>query len=126
MCSSDLALARNVGIMVRTPLARGLLSGKFRVGQEIPAELRWRRPQGDALQSRLARVEQLRFLERPGQTMAQAALRWVLEHPAVHCVIPGARTVEQLESNIDATNGALTREESERIRALQQEWRVRA
>jgi myo-inositol catabolism protein IolS len=119
-----LARERNVGIMVRTPLARGLLSGKFRVGQPIPPEQQWRRPKGDLLQRRLQRVEQLRFLEREGQTMAQAALRWILSNPAVHCVIPGARTVEQLEGNVGAVNGDLTDDERARIRDLQQQWRA--
>lgn len=117
-----LAQKRNVGIMVRTPLARGLLSGKFRAGEAIPPDQQWRRPKGDALQDRLAKVEQLRFLEREGQTMAQAALRWVLRHPAVHCVIPGARTVDQLEANVAAVNGDLTVEEYARIGELQRGW----
>jgi myo-inositol catabolism protein IolS len=117
-----LAQKNNVGVMLRTPLARGLLSGKFRAGENIAPEMQWRRPKGDALQKRLQQVEQLRFLEREGQTMAQAALRWALKHPAVHCVIPGARTVEQLEANVAATDGDLTQEEYERITQLQRSW----
>lgn len=120
-----LPLARrvNAGIMVRVPLARGLLTGKFPAGQPIPADQQWRRPKGDVLQRRLERVEQLRFLERPGQTMAQAALRFVLAHPAVHCAIPGARTVAQLEANVAASDADLTDSELERVRALHQTWR---
>lgn len=118
-----LAQARDVGIMVRMPLARGLLSGKFPVGQPIPPEQQWRRPKGDLLQTRLRQIEQLRFLERPGQTLAQAAIRFVVSHPAIHCAIPGARIVEQLESNVAAADGDLTPEEIARIRALQREWR---
>ncbi len=119
-----LAREQNVGIMVRTPLARGLLSGKFKAGQPIPAEQQWRRPTGDRLQLRLQRVEQLRFLEREGQTLARAALRWLLAQPGVHCVIPGARTVEQLEDNVRAIDGDLSAEELARVRELQQEWRA--
>lgn len=119
-----LAKERNVGIMVRMPLARGLLTGKFPAGQAIPPEQQWRRPKGDLLQLRLRRVEQLRFLERPGQTLGQAAIRFVISHPAVHCAIPGARTVAQLESNLPAADGDMTAEELQRIRALQAEWRV--
>ena len=48
-----LAIKQNIGIMTRTPLARGLLSGKFRAGEAIPAEQQWRRPTGDRLQLRL-------------------------------------------------------------------------
>ena len=119
-----LAIKHDVGIMIRTPLARGLLSGKFPVGQAIPAEQQWRRPTGDRLQLRLQRVEQLRFLERDGQNMAQAALRWLLAQPGVHCVIPGARTVEQLEANIGAIDGDLTQQELARVKALHAEWRA--
>jgi myo-inositol catabolism protein IolS len=118
-----LAQSENVGVIVRTPLARGLLTGKFPAGQAIPPEQQWRRPRGDQLQRRLGRVEQLRFLERPGQTMAEAAIRFVLAHPAVHCAIPGARTVEQLEANAGGSDGDLTAEELARVRALHAEWR---
>jgi myo-inositol catabolism protein IolS len=118
-----LARQRDVGIMVRVPLARGLLSGKFTAGQPLPPEQQWRRPKGDQLQLRLRRIEQLRFLEREGQTLAQAALRWLLNQPGVHCVIPGARTVAQLEANVGAIDGDLTADELGRVRELQQEWR---
>ena len=119
-----LARKHDVGIMVRTPLARGLLSGKFRAGQPIPPEQQWRRPTGDRLQLRLERIEQLRFLDREGQTLAQAACRWILAQPGVHCVIPGARTLDQLESNVGAIDGDLTGDELARVKALHQEWRA--
>jgi myo-inositol catabolism protein IolS len=119
-----LAEAHNVGIMARTPLARGLLTGKFKAGEPIPPDQHWRGPRGDQLQLRLRRVEQLRFLERPGQSLAQAALRFVLAHPAVHCVVPGARTVEQLEANVPAAEADLLPRELTRIRQLHAEWRA--
>jgi aryl-alcohol dehydrogenase-like predicted oxidoreductase len=119
-----LAMRDNVGIMARTPLARGLLTGKFKVGEPIPAEQHWRRPKGDQLQLRLERVEQLRFLERPGQTLGQAALRFVLAHPAVHCVVPGARTLEQLEANVPASAADLSADELRRVKQLHAEWRA--
>jgi aryl-alcohol dehydrogenase-like predicted oxidoreductase len=118
-----LARKHDIGIMIRTPLARGLLSGKFAAGQAIPAEQQWRRPTGDRLQLRLARIEQLRFLERDGQTLAQAALRWLLAQPGVHCVIPGARTIEQLKANVGAVNGDVTADELARVASLHQQWR---
>lgn len=117
-----LAQKHNVGIIVRMPLARGLLTGKFPAGEPIPADQQWRRPTGDLLQQRLRRVEQLRFLERDGQTLGQAAIRFVLSHPAVHRTIPGARTIPQLEANVVAADGELRAEELARIRALQREW----
>ncbi len=72
---------------------------------------------------RLARIEELRFLERPGQTLGQAALRFVVSHPGVHCAAPGARTIEQLEANCAAAGGALTEDELARIKELQAQWR---
>jgi aryl-alcohol dehydrogenase (NADP+) len=121
-----LAARHNVGIMARTPLARGLLTGKFRAGEAIPAEQQWRRPRGDQLQLRLERVEALRFLERSGQTLAQAALRFVLANPAVHCVVPGARTVQQLEANVQAADSGLDGEDLRRIKQLHAAWRAEA
>jgi myo-inositol catabolism protein IolS len=114
----------NVGVMARTPLARGLLTGKFKAGERIPPEQHWRRPKGDQLELRLERIEQLRFLERPGQTLGQAALRFVLAHPAVHCVVPGARTVEQLESNVPAADADLSPVELSRVKQLHAEWQA--
>jgi aryl-alcohol dehydrogenase (NADP+) len=119
-----LAARHNVGIMARTPLARGLLTGKFKAGEAIPADQQWRRPRGDRLQLRLERVEQLRFLERPDQTLAQAALRFVLANPAVHCVVPGARTVEQIESNVRGADADLSAEELRRVSELHAAWRA--
>jgi aryl-alcohol dehydrogenase-like predicted oxidoreductase len=119
-----LAIQKNAGIMTRTPLARGLLSGKFQAGQTIPAEQQWRRPKGDQLQRRLERIEQLRFLVRDGQTLAQAALRWLLRQPGVHCVIPGARTTEQLVDNISAIDGDVTDAELARVKELHAQWRA--
>jgi aryl-alcohol dehydrogenase-like predicted oxidoreductase len=119
-----LAAQHNVGIMARTSLARGLLTGKFKAGEAIPPEQRWRRPKGDQLQLRLERIEQLRFLDRPGQTLGQAALRFVLAHPAVHCVVPGARTVEQLEANVPAADADLSPDELSRVKQLHAAWRA--
>jgi aryl-alcohol dehydrogenase-like predicted oxidoreductase len=118
-----LARKHDIGIMVRTPLARGILSGKFPRGQALPPDQQWRRPRGDQLLLRLERVEQLRFLERSGQTLTQAALRWVLQQPGVHCIVPGARTVEQLEENVAAADGDLTAAELARVAELHAAWR---
>jgi aryl-alcohol dehydrogenase-like predicted oxidoreductase len=118
-----LAEREKVGIMVRTPLARGLLTGKFSAAEGIRPEQQWRRPRGEQLQRRLNRVEQLRFLERPGQTLGQAATRFVLAHPGVHCAVPGARTIEQLEENCGAAAEELTADELGRVKELQVVWR---
>jgi aryl-alcohol dehydrogenase-like predicted oxidoreductase len=66
----------------------------------------------------------LRFLVRPGQTLAQAVIRYVLSHPAVQCAIPGANTLAQLADNVSAAGGDLTAGELDQIRALQARWRA--
>ena len=54
----------------------------------------------------------------------RVALRWLLAQPGVHCVIPGARTLEQLEANVGAIDGELTEEELARVKELHQQWRA--
>jgi Predicted oxidoreductases (related to aryl-alcohol dehydrogenases) len=63
-------------------------------------------------------VERLRFLERNGRTMAQAALQFVLAHPAVSCAIPGAKNPQQAESNAKSADGELTSDELAAINAI--------
>jgi len=109
-----MAARHNVGIMARTPLARRLVTGKFKMGEAIPPDQHWRRPRGDRLHLRLQRVEQLRFLERSDQTPAQAALRFV----------PGARTVQQLEANVTAADADLKGEQLRHIKQLHATWRA--
>jgi aryl-alcohol dehydrogenase-like predicted oxidoreductase len=48
----------------------------------------------------------------------------VLAHPAVHCVVPGARTLEQLEANVPASAADLSADELRRVKQLHAEWRA--
>lgn len=116
----DLAIKKSVGIIARVPLASGLLTGKYKPGH-VFAENDHRKdayPLGK-LEEALARVEKLRFLaEGTGRTLAQAALKFCLAHPAVSVVIPGIKTPEQAEENIKALNVPdLTADELKRIEA---------
>jgi aryl-alcohol dehydrogenase-like predicted oxidoreductase len=54
--------------------------------------------------------------------MAQAALQFVLAHPAVTCAIPGAKNVEQARSNAAAADGALTPPELQRLQEISAGW----
>jgi aryl-alcohol dehydrogenase-like predicted oxidoreductase len=117
-----LAQQRGVGIMARLPLFRGLLSGKYSPAPDAPRPEKRNLPPGDALDELVRRADLFRFLERPGQTMAQAAIRYSLAHPAVSCSIPGARNLEQLEANLAAVNGHLTADELARVREVQESW----
>ncbi len=62
------------------------------------------------VQKRLKQVQQIRQTEVPaGVAMAPWALAWCLQHPAVTCVIPGCKTVEQVELNASAADLEITR-----------------
>ena len=99
-----LAQEQNVGLIVREPLANGVLTGKYtaesRFGEgDMRAD--WP-PEYLAMQAQL--VDKLRFLDTPGQrSLAQAALRFGLDEPAVAVVIPGMKTVAQVEEDVAAS-----------------------
>lgn len=101
-------------MIVRGPLAKGVLSGKLTPETVFTDEVRrsWNEgPRREKFLRQLEIVERLRSLERNGRTMAQAALQFVLSHPAVSCAIPGAKSPQQAEANAMAGNGFLTLEE---------------
>ncbi|MFK8025577.1 MAG: potassium channel beta subunit family protein [Ilumatobacter sp.] len=95
------------GNTIWSPLASGLLTGKYKDG--IPDDSRGALPQYGWLQDRLtnpdeiARVEALRpIAERLDCTLAQLSLAWATKHPMVSSVITGASRVEQVVSNFEA------------------------
>ena len=95
---------RGVGVVVRSPLQKGLLTGKFRPDTSFPeGDIRADWPSQDWYQADLRRVERLRALERDGQSMGQLALRFVLDHPAVSSAIPGGKSPEQVAANAAAS-----------------------
>jgi aryl-alcohol dehydrogenase-like predicted oxidoreductase len=108
------AMARQVGIIARVPLASGLLTGKLRHDSTFAAsDHRHFNREGEQFDKGetfsgvpydvgLAAVERLRPLVPAGATLAQMALRWILMFDAVTCAIPGARTDEQARGNARA------------------------
>jgi aryl-alcohol dehydrogenase-like predicted oxidoreductase len=114
----------NVGLIVRVPLRRGLLTGKLKPEdqQRFQGEdVRARNFAGDVFKQQLSKVEKLRFLEKPGRSLAQAAIAFCFAHPAVSTVIPGGRNPQQVRENAAAANTPLTKEELERVAEL---WRT--
>ena len=105
------AAARKVGIIVRVPLASGLLTGKFGRNSHFSASdhRNYNRhgesfDQGETFSgvdydTGLQAVQELEKLVRPGETMAQFALRWILMYPEVSTVIAGAKNPAQAENN---------------------------
>jgi myo-inositol catabolism protein IolS len=97
---------QDLGVVVRVPLASGLLTGKYRPGARFdrPDDIRSLQDQED-LQQRLRLVQEIMQQEVPaGVPMAPWALAWCLQHPAVTCVIPGCKTIEQVELNASAAD----------------------
>ena len=125
------AVARNVGIIARVPLASGLLTGKLRADSAFDAtDHRAFNREGQAFdkgetfsgvpyQIALAAVEELRPLVPANASMAQFALRWILMFGAVTCAIPGARTPAQAIDNAGAGDlPALSEDVMARVRAI--------
>jgi myo-inositol catabolism protein IolS len=115
----------DIGTLIRGPLAQGLLAGKFTPQTHFADSVRssWNEGEGHRRFLRnLEKVEQVRFLARPGGTLAQAALQFVLAHPAVTCASPGAKNVEQAQANAAAAEGTLTQAELDRVQAVATAW----
>jgi aryl-alcohol dehydrogenase-like predicted oxidoreductase len=111
----------DVGTLIRGPIAQGVLAGKFTRETRFEDSVRRGWNEGAAREQflqRLGYVERIRFLERPGRALAQAALQWVLANPAVTCAMPGAKSVEQARANAEAADGSLSADELARLRAL--------
>ena len=102
---------QDLGVLARVPLASGYLSGKYQPGDTFTNKDDVRsRHEGEEVQRKLREVARIRDEELPeGTDMAPWALAWCLQHPAVSCVIPGCKTVEQVESNAHAADLDLVR-----------------
>jgi len=114
----------SVGLIVRVPLRRGLLTGKLKPEdqQRFQGEdVRARNFAGDVFKQQLAKVEHLRFLQKSGRSLGQAAIAFCFAHPAVSTVIPGGRNPQQVRENAAAANTPLSKEELDRVADL---WRT--
>jgi len=98
--------AFDLGVMVWSPLARGLLSGKYHQGQPPPSGARleaWKDSWARADERTWKVLDALRAVSQEvGASPAQVAIAWLLSKAEVTSVIVGARTVKQLEENLGA------------------------
>ncbi|HEV2378090.1 MAG TPA: aldo/keto reductase, partial [Streptosporangiaceae bacterium] len=99
-----------IGQIVWSPVAQGVLTGKYLPGQQPPAGSRATDERGGAFiedlltDDLLGRVQQLVPLAaEAGLTMAQLAVAWVLQHPFVSAAIVGASRPEQVRENVRAS-----------------------
>ena len=114
------AIDQGLGILVWSPLAGGLLSGKYRRDQQGPEGSRqltdWNEP---PVRDREALYDTVDLLVEIGEahsvSAAQVAIAWLLGRPAVTSVVVGARTDEQLADNLAAADLRLSDEERARL-----------
>jgi aryl-alcohol dehydrogenase-like predicted oxidoreductase len=110
-----LAQQRDVGVLVRLPLSSGLLTGKInrktvfaaddhrnynRNGEQFD---RGETFSGVDFETALEAVDEIRRVVPEGESMANFALRWILDQQGVSCVIPGARNEQQVIQNVAAS-----------------------
>ncbi|OZG63564.1 voltage-gated potassium channel [Bifidobacterium hapali] len=113
-----------IGITPFSPLAQGLLTGKYRKGQPLPAGSRatWQSDHqiNDLLtDENLDKVEQLsKIADELGVKMSVLALAWILRLPVISSVIVGASKPSQLESNVAASGLELPADALQQIDAI--------
>ena len=115
-----------IGQIVWSPLAQGVLTGKYLPGQPPPPDSRAASPEMNSFlgddrrtDSILKAVQQLRpIAEGLGLTLAQLALAWVLREPNVSSAIVGASRPSQLDDNAGASGVKLSRETLDAIDAV--------
>ncbi len=104
-----------IGTVVYSPMAKGLLTGKYKPDATFPSgDVRATDPlfQGERFQRNLELVETLKpMAEAHGVTVAQVALNWTLQNPAVTVSIAGAKRPEQVEENVGGQGWAFTPQE---------------
>lgn len=95
------AQSLGLGVLVREPLASGLLSGKYETGVRFDTTGDWRATEWprDVLDGRLRAVDELRRTLPAGTPLSAWALAWILRNPAVTAVIPGCRSAAQVDAN---------------------------
>lgn len=106
------AQQKGVGIIVRVPLASGLLTGKFSANSQFEADdHRNFNRNGEAFDKGetfsgigydlgLQAVEELKALFPEVKNLAPVALQWILQFPEVSCIIPGASKADHIHSNL--------------------------
>lgn len=122
---SEITLRENVGLMAYSPMAFGLLSGKFHSGKDTPRDRinkysnRLTRYNGDL--TRKAAGEYANLAIEHGLSPAQMALAFVNSRPFVTSTIIGATTMEQLKENINSIYVSLNEDVLKKIEKIHQQ-----
>lgn len=119
-----IGIDQGIGSLIWSPLAGGLLSGKYRRGKPEPEGTRkaanWDEPPVRDIDALYDIVEMLVGISetRGDATPAQIALAWLLTRPSVSSLVIGARTEAQLEDNLKAAALTLSTEEIGQLEAV--------
>ena len=99
-------IENNIGILVRGPLHRGLLGGKFDLNSEFTDSVRssWNKEgkHREQYEEKIAHVERIKSILPEPMSLSELALGFILKHSANMCVIPGATRPEQVQANAAA------------------------
>lgn len=111
---------KNVGVIVREPLASGILSGKYLASHEFPKDdhrRRWSREKKEADFQKVRLLQ--KAIKSKNTLLAKAALEFALAYDAVSTVIPGAKTRTQVLQNVEASaRPDLEHEDIDRLESL--------
>ncbi len=112
----------NIGVMVRGPLAQGLLSGRYDKTTKFtdPVRDKWHASEDAQAQfeANIDKVDRFKALSSTGG-MVEMALRYTISHPAVSAVIPGAKSAEQSRINAEAGAAVLGDDLIAKLRAVE-------
>ena len=118
----SVAKKHNIGLIVAEPLAQGFLTGKYQKQTVFPKnDLRIRFTR-DEIKTKVEKANDFQIFVNENRTMNQIALLYVLSHDVVSTCIPGAKSVEQLKSNLTSHERKLYPNELEKIKEIQQKW----
>lgn len=114
-----------IGILAHSPLAKGLLTGKYTPDSKFPSDderSRFPRFQGERFARYLSVAGKLNDVARDKKlTLVQLSIAWILRKPAVTCVLVGAKTVEQVQEYLGSVSVEFTAEELARIDSILEE-----
>ncbi len=129
------AIKKDIGVIVRVPLASGLLTGTLNKQTNFTAgDHRTFNRNGEAFdkgetfsgidyETGLMAVEELKKIFPGHKNLAPVALKWILQHEAVSCIIPGASTAQQVDANLMALQeNDLTKEQFDAVQQVYEKY----
>lgn len=115
---------RKIGVVSYSPLARGILTGKYKVGQSFPEGSRAARQdkrmqQAELREASLTVADKVAsYCETKGLNPSQFAIAWAMANPNLTSVILGPRTMEQFDDNFGASNVNISVEDEKFVDSL--------